>query len=252
VVALAAERGLAAIAITDHDTVEGVAEAAEAGAPLGVEVVPGVEISSLFGRHEPHILGLFVDVSNPQLLAMLERLREDRLRRARLIVGKLQALGLDVTVDQVLQRSGPGSVGRMHIAQVISEGGYSSTVQDAFARYIGRRGTAFVDRNAPPTRSAIDAVVAAGGVPVLAHPGHLRLDSEIPSWASWGLKGLEALHTDHSPEQAKRYKEMARKLGIIATGGSDCHGYAKSEPILGSVSVPYSVVEELRRASGKA
>ena len=249
---LAAERGLAAVAITDHDTVDGVAEAVEAGREAGIEVVPGLELSSRHGRYEPHILGFFIDYTSETFRSLLERLKKDRLERAGLIVEKLRALGVEITIEQVLERSGPGTVGRMHIAQIVHANGFSPSVQEAFGRYVGRKRPAFVERHAPSTRKAIDAIVAAGGVPVLAHPGHLRLDPQIAAWASWGLRGLEVYHTDHRPEQSKRYAEMAERLGMIVTGGSDCHGFAKSEPMLGNVTVPYSTVEALRQASGAA
>ncbi len=252
VVAAAKAGGLRAIALTDHDTIDGLAEALVAGSELGLEVIPGIEISA---HHEPgsmHILGYFVDHRSPQLDAQLRVLKKARAERNPQIVAKLQELGIKITLAEVEEVSGGGQVGRPHIAQVLVQKGYVAT----FERLIGNHGPAYVSKFRFPPQEAIAMIRAAGGVAGLAHPftleygsiGHLR--QIMVRLAGWGLQALEVSYPEHTPEQRELYRQLAQELDLIMTGGSDFHGDIKPDIQLGWVGaghrVGYEVVAQLK------
>ncbi|MGI6147149.1 MAG: PHP domain-containing protein [Firmicutes bacterium] len=245
----AARRGLAAIAVTDHDSVDGVEASLDAGDSLGVTVVGGVEISTDVDDGEIHVLGYFVDVHHEPFLKLLYEQRESRLRRVELMLEKLARLGVNLEISDVLAVAEPGaSVGRPHVASAMIRGGYVTSWDEAFSRYIGRRAPAYVPRSKLTPHEAVQAILEAGGVPVMAHPGLVNNDHMIPSLVESGLKGIEVVYPDHSPAQQRHYQALARQYGLVATGGSDCHGpRSKSGVMLGTSTVDVSVVEELRR-----
>lgn len=238
-VARAAERGLDVVAVTDHDTTDGLAEAAEAGGRLGVEVVPGVEFSAEYERTSVHVLCYWMDVANPELQTELLRLRDDRFRRGEMMVDKLRDLGFDVTFERVQEIAGGGNIVRPHVAQAMVEAGIVGSEEEAFERWIADGRPAHVPKHALDPLEALALIRGASGLCVLAHPGMWGDQTEVPlelieRMAEAGMAGLEVDHTDHDPEQRARYRALADRLGLIPTGGSDCHG-TRYEPIrLGS------------------
>lgn len=229
VVRLAAERALDVVALTDHDTTDGLAEALATGSVVGVEVVPGVEFSAEFDGNSVHVLCYWMDPEDTALQLELRRLREDRFRRGELMVGKLQGLGLPVAFQRVREIAGDATIVRPHIAQAMVEAGVVATEKEAFERYIGDGGPAHVAKHALDPVNAVALIDGAGGVCALAHPGMWGDQSAVPvelieRMAAAGMRGLEVDHPDHTPEMRERYRTLAGELGLIATGGSDCHG----------------------------
>jgi predicted metal-dependent phosphoesterase TrpH len=229
VVRLAAERALDVVALTDHDTTDGLAEALATGSVVGVEVVPGVEFSAEFEGNSVHVLCYWMDPQDPALQLELRRLREDRFRRGELMVGKLQELGLPVAFQRVRAIAGDATIVRPHIAQAMVEAGVVATEKEAFERYIGDGGPAHVAKHALDPVNAVALIDGAGGVCALAHPGMWGDQSSVPvelieRMAAAGMRGLEVDHPDHTPEMRERYRTLSGELGLIATGGSDCHG----------------------------
>jgi predicted metal-dependent phosphoesterase TrpH len=250
VVARARERGLAAVAITDHDSLDGI-ERARVAARNAVEVVPGIEISTQEGGLDLHLLGYFVDGSDPALLARLARFREERIERARAIAWRLAALGAAVDVDEVLVRARPGVVGRPHLAEALVRAGHVGSVDDAFRRFLGARAQAFVPRPAFRPDEAIAMIHAAGGVSVLAHPGNALSDARVAKLAARGLRGIEVWHPQHGAPLVRHYRALATRLGLIATGGSDFHAPGRTFD-LGDLPVPAGVLTRLKQAAGVA
>ncbi|MDH7568138.1 MAG: PHP domain-containing protein [Armatimonadota bacterium] len=249
-VALAQEMGLAAVGVTDHDSVDGVPEAMEAGQRLGVWVVPGVEISTEASEQEVHLLGYFLDPYHAPLRAALRQLREGRLRRGEEMVTRLRALGIDVDMKRLLELAGEqGSVGRPHLAQALVELGAAESIDEAFRLYLRRGRPAYVRRQKLAPEQAISLVRDAGGVPVLAHPAPAQRDECIPGWVRTGLCGIETRHPDHDEEDVIRYCDLARRFGLIATAGSDFHRHEGRRRRLGACTSPLSVVKRLEKAA---
>jgi predicted metal-dependent phosphoesterase TrpH len=251
-VALARDRGLEGVAVTDHDTLDGLPEAEAAGARLGVEVVPGVELSTVHEGRGVHLLCYFVDPGHRGLRAELDRLREDRYRRGERMVARLRELGYPITFERVREIAGGGTIVRPHIALALVEAGVVPSVKDAFTEeLIGHGGRAYVEKHALDPVAALDLAHAAGGVCVLAHPGTGREADPVPDalveeLAARGLDGLEALHPDHPPDVEARYVRMAERLGLVWTGSSDCHGALYDPVRLGMRTTPREQLEELR------
>ncbi len=256
VVRQAKEGGLAAMALTDHDTVDGLAEAVTAGKRLGVEVIPGVEISAQCPGCTMHILGLFVDYHNGLLDQRLAVLKQARLDRNPQIIAKLNALNIPITMARVEEISGGGQVGRPHIARALMEAGYVRSIQEAFDTYLRMGGKAYVSKFRFPPDQALAMIREAKGIPVLAHPFTLNLGSafalknRITELKGLGLAGLEVFYSEHSPEQEALYLKLARELDLLVTGGSDYHGQNKPEITLGSFAsqskLTYDLVEALK------
>jgi len=257
VVRAAKEKGFGCIALADHDTVDGIQEALESGSELGVEVIPAVEFSTLYDGGEVHILGYCVDWKDSELKARLKAVADARLNRARGMVTKLQHLGVDISWKEVMRISGGGSVGRPHIARAMLEKGYISTIGEAFTKeYIGNGGKAYVERYEMPPERAIQLTKEAGGVPVLAHPGFFKKTSRLEKedilyLVGHGLQGIEVWHTKHTEEDTSFYRGIAREMGLIMTGGSDCHGGNGDEVLLGKIKLPYEYVENLLSVCNK-
>ncbi len=261
-VRLARNSGLEALAVTDHDTVGGLAEAMEAGRDTGLEVVPGCELSVDFpGPGFMHILGLYVPAEPQRLLAGMKELNDLRADRNVRIVKKLQDLGLDMTYEAVLALAG-GTVGRPHIARAIIDAGGATTVQQAFEEYLGEGGKAYVPKDKFSPEKAITLLRDEGATVVLAHPYSIRkdgnaLEREMRQLMDFGLEGLECLYSEHSQGQTQAYLDLAKRLGLLVTGGSDFHGAPKPKIRLGvgrgGLMVPYRLLEaikERRRSQG--
>jgi predicted metal-dependent phosphoesterase TrpH len=244
--------GLQGVALTDHDIVSGFEEALEAGKKWGIEVIPGVEISTLWEKKEIHVLGYFIDTHSPKLLEQLQIQRQARQRRNQQMIQKLNELGIEIRIEEVLakKRDDVSNVGRPHIAEVLVDKGVVQTISEAFDKYLGEEtGIAYVTTSRIDSLQAIDLIKECGGVPVLAHPGLYGRDELIPLMVERGLVGLEVRHPDHSAEDVKRYQRLAEKYGLIPTAGSDFHGErqgAMYHADLGTCSVDVTQVEKLR------
>lgn len=231
---LAKEKGIDVIALTDHDTVSGVKEALDKGKELGVKVLRGVELSA-FSSYEVHVLGYNIDINSAALNGKLEELRQKRVSRAHKILDKLETFNIKLDRSQL---KNDGSVGRPHIAQLLLRGGYVTSIQDAFERYLGKTGAAYVPSNRLTPLEAVKTIKAAGGLAVLAHPlvfvNKGVLDDLICGLKPFGLDGLEANYPSHTPEITAHLYDVARNYRLIATGGTDYHG--KIRPVeMGSV-----------------
>jgi 3',5'-nucleoside bisphosphate phosphatase len=260
VLGLAYKAGVTALAITDHDIVEGLPEAMAAGAHLGIEVIPGVEISSRFEQTELHVLGYFMDWQDPVFNQRLAQLRSFRHARNPLIVEKLKGLGLDITYEEVRALAGTDSVGRPHIARVLMQKGYVQSAKEAFDRYLADGKAAHVPRQLPEPAEAIAWILEARGLPVLAHPtwiratedGLLKLCQELKAA---GLKGIEVHYSTHKRAQTATYLNIAKRLDLLVTGGSDFHGVTKPDIEVGvgrgGLKVPDRLLAPLKEAAAR-
>lgn len=251
-VSLALERGLDVLAIADHDSVEGIASALDAAEGTGLVLVPAVELSAVDGGRDIHVLAYFVDHTSPSLLAYLEDLREARLHRAETMVAALNEAGLPIDLDGVLALSNGGAVGRSHVARALVEAGHADTVGDAFSRLIGRGRPFYVRKDSRSPKDVLAAVLDSGAVPVLAHPGVSGATDLVPQLVAAGLRGVEAYHADHTPGQRDSLLALARRFGLLVTGGTDYHGPGAPNPDLGTAYVPESAVRALLEAGGPA
>lgn len=247
-VARAIEKRLAALAVTDHDTVEAVPRArSAAGATL--ELIPGIEMSTAFEGADLHILGYYVNPEHGALRERLLRFQQERRERALSIVERLRELGAPVDLEAVLELAGPGVVGRPHVAEAMVRAGLVADFDDAFDRYLGSQAPAYVPRPAFSPGEAIALIHAADGVSVLAHPGSQMPDSVIERLRTSGLRGLEVWHPQHGNATVRRYRALAERLGLLETGGSDFHGEHRSVD-LGELPVPVTVLDPLKAAAG--
>jgi 3',5'-nucleoside bisphosphate phosphatase len=247
----AAGQGVKALAVTDHDTLDGLGEAIAAGREYGVEIVPGLEISAEYSPGTMHILGYYIDLESRQLLEKLSSLRDARNDRNPKIAAKLQSLGLDVSIEEVERMAGGEVVGRPHFARVMVEKGYVVTPQEAFDRYLAKGAPAYMEKARLEPQAAIEAISKAGGVAVLAHPYQLRarsaeeLDRVIASLKDAGLDGMEVIYSRHNAAQIEEYRRLADRYGLLITGGSDFHGVTKPDIEVGIGLGNLSVPEEL-------
>ena len=259
-VELAHQQGLDILAITDHDTTDGLTEAMEAAQGLPLELVPGIELSTEFQGRETHMLGYFIDLSDPQFQARLERLRATRVDRIQHILERLHALKVEISLAEVEHVAGRGTIGRPHIAQVLIEKGYVKGMKEAFERFLGIRGAAYVRRVVPEAAEIITWITEAGGIPILAHPYWEGLNAEktvvsCRTLADQGLRGLEVFYGTFSAQQISLNLHLARQFDLLITGGSDFHGTFKPEISIGtgrgSLNVPSGLMDPLRRAAGR-
>jgi predicted metal-dependent phosphoesterase TrpH len=242
---------LAAVAITDHDTLAGIDEAIETGEEFGITVVPGVEISTLTPENtEAHILGYFFDHHDPTLTAELDVLRNARSDRARKMVEQLNAVGVGVSMERVSELSDGGAIGRPHVARAIIEIGAASSMDTAFGKYLVEGCPGFVPRYKVTPAQAVHMIIAAGGVACCAHVAKLKRDELVLELVKQGLAAIEVYHPDHGPASSRFYKRFALRHGLIITGGSDAHGNPGPKPSsVGCVTVSHEAVEQLRKAA---
>lgn len=246
VVARAAAAGLGALAIADHDTVEGIHPAVEEGRRRGLEVLPAIELGADHRGREVHILGYMIDVGNEYLLSRLAYFRKTRSERVFKMVDRLNKLGCPITLERVLEVAGCGSVGRPHIARAMVEKGFVESVEEAFERFIAEGRPGYEPRNKCTPAQAVHIIRLAGGVPVLAHPGLAQDDDLIPELIPGGLQGIEVYHPGHHPEVSRHYLNICDRHGLVATGGSDYHGADSRHNLLGACTVPCGVVERIK------
>lgn len=247
VVELAREAGLSAIAITDHDNTEAFAVADPVARRLGIELIPGIEMSASTESLEVHILGFLIDLENVALQQHLVRQQARRVERVREMVRRLVRVGITIDAEEVFRLAGEGTVGRPHVARVLLSRGYVSTLAEAFDKYIGApEHPGFVPGSPLSPAEIIRAIREADGVPVLAHPVYLKHDELIEQFLVDGLAGLEAYHSGHTPPLALHYERMADRLKLLKSGGSDYHGSSKEGSPIGVVKIPYALVESLK------
>lgn len=244
----ASRLNLAAVAITDHDTVEGIPRGLEAAGKYGVEVIPGIELSTNLDNGDLHILGYFIDYKDEALLGLISKVKKSRFDRIVKMVRKLQELGVNISLQKVLSKAKEkSSLGRPHIARVLVESGHVSSIKEAFDKYLGSHCPAYVERYKLEPEEVVNIIKQSGGVPVLAHPGMLSSFEYIERCISAGIQGIEVFHSKHSPEQTREFEIIAKRYSLIPTGGSDCHGeYCGKGLLLGQVTVPYQIVEDLK------
>ena len=237
--------GLQAMSLTDHDTVEGIPEATAAGERLGMEVVPGTELSAHVRDREVHILAYFIDCSDDQLGNSLEQSFASRHERGIAIVEKLKGLGLRVSLDDVLSQAKGSPLGRPHIAAAMVENGLVADKDEAFNRYIGDRGPAFKPKPYTAAENVIELIHRTAGVAVLAHPGASLPEFVIEQLVSHGLDGIEVFHPAHQPPQIDFYNGLADRYGLLKSGGADSHGNVDGTRI-GDYGVGYEVIKAMR------
>jgi len=245
----AKELKLAALAICDHDCIDGIKEAQEIAPKYGIEIIPGVEVTSEKDGTEIHILGYFIDIVNGPILKLLENIKTSRIKRIYTMVEKLNKHNVNIRPEAVFELSQKGSISRLHLATALCKEGFVSTIREAFAKYIGDHAPCYVTKFNTAPEETIKAILESGGVPVCAHPKVMGRDDFIPSFVKAGLRGLEVYHTDQGKSASQYYLNLTRKLGLLATGGSDCHGIGKGRILMGRVTMPYSTVDKLRKES---
>ncbi|HBT47337.1 MAG TPA: phosphatase [Peptococcaceae bacterium] len=246
-VRLAGEKGLSTIAVTDHDTVDGLEEALGAASLYGVEVIPGIELSTEWEGRDVHLLGYYIDFEGDRLRSFLLKRQEARYTRCLKIVSRLQELGYPLTWDDVSAVVRGRAVGRLHIAQALVARGFVPSIEFAFSRLLERGRPAYVPRHKLTPAEGVEIIRSCQGVAVLAHPGLIGEDTIIRELAGRGLQGLEAYYPRHSRDETAGYLAMAEELGLLVTGGSDFHGSDVPEHAeLGAVTVGEEVIEKLR------
>ena len=244
----AAELGLVIIALTDHDTVDGISPALEAAKKFPqLKIIPAVEVSTDVPSGEVHVLGYFIDYTSQELAEELARFRDSRERRAQGMVAKLAGLGIQIDWQRVREIAGDGSIARPHIAQAMLEKGYISSIKEAFDKYITRDGPAYVGREKLTPADAVALIVRTQGLPVMAHPFTVAdPEAMIIEMKAAGLVGLEAYYNGYTTDEINRLVRLADRHGLIATGGSDYHGLGGiGETMIGGVNVPMASVERL-------
>ena len=260
-VEIAHQQGVNILAITDHDTTEGLPEAMEAAHHLPIEIIPGIELSTEFQGRETHMLGYFIDLADPQFQARLEQLRATRVDRLHHILDRLHTLKMEISLDEVEHVAGGGTMGRPHIAQLLIEKGYVKGMKEAFDRFLGVRGAAYVRRVVPEAAEIMMWITEAGGIPILAHPyweglGTDKTTDSCRALVEQGLRGLEVFYGTFSARQISINLNLARKFDLLMTGGSDFHGTFKPEILVGtgrgSLRVPPKLVDHLRQAAGRS
>ena len=242
----AVKNNLKIISITDHDSVDGIAASIEEGEKSGVEVIPGIEISTTVDTGEIHILGYFIDYTDEYFLKSLKRIQEIRIKRMSVMVDKLKKLAVDIDFDELIEYVSNNSICRLHLAHFLKKKGIVGSVYEAFDRYIGSGKPAYEKMNALTPEEGIELISNAGGVSILAHHGLTRRDDLIDAMIYTGLNGLEVYHSGHSEEDTNRYFQMTKDKGLLVTGGSDCHGEKKLNILMGRVKLPIQYVDRLK------
>lgn len=247
----AQKMGFTTIAITDHDATDSIQEALTTGKEVGLEVIPGIEISSTDNHQEVHILGYNIDPNNKKLKAMLNKMTDFRKNVAAKMVAKLNKLGIAISYDRVKEIAQGKVVSRVHIAMAMQEKGYIKEINEAFTdEYIGNNGKAYVGKYKISPQDTIKLIKQAKGVPVLAHPIYLAqemniIENKIAQYTKLGIEGLEVYYSQHTPEQTEHFKNLAQKHNLLITGGSDCHGQTKN--LLGTIRLESAYVEALKK-----
>ncbi len=245
IVEMAAAKKLKTISITDHDCIDAYPLAQELGAKLDVEVIPGVELSSEIAGADIHILGYYMDIHNAHLIAKLAELKKARYARAEKIVENLNAQGIDLRFETVLNIAGGAAIGRPHIAAALLKEELVYSFREAFDKFIGYESPAYVEKLSMHPEEVFQLIRNAGGVPVLAHPGVTKVDERIPQFIREGLMGIEVFHSEHIGAMERYYMQYCKKHNLAFTGGSDFHNGHQSKSEVGNPKVPYGAIESL-------
>ena len=248
----AKQQDLRAIALTDHDTVEGCARTAAACATEGIEFIVGTELTAELNSNELHVLAYLVDPQNPKLVSEIAKFQQVRQQRIREMVARINELNIPLNVDDVFALANCRSPGRPHVARALVKARLCGTLDEAFERFLKKGRPAWVPKAKMSALEAIELIHQAGGLAVMAHPGLNRTDESIPELVRSGLDGIECFHTKHNAATAERYQRIAHEHGLLITGGSDCHGLSKGKPLIGTVRLDYQHVEKLYAAKKSA
>ncbi|MCM8795524.1 MAG: PHP domain-containing protein [Candidatus Omnitrophica bacterium] len=240
--------GLDCISVVDHDTVAGIDECIKLATSKGIEVIPGIEVTCEYQEQEVHILGYLIDYENKALREKLDELKRVRVERIYKIIDKLNNIGIDLKSEDVFALAKEGTVGRLHVARAMLKEGLVGSVGEAFQKYIGEDCPAFVLGFKLTPSEAISLIKNSKGIPVLAHPYSLKRDDLIPPLVDLGIMGLEVYYPEHTSSMVRSYLSVAKKYNLLITGGSDCHGDIRPEAKLGSVKIPYILVEKIKLA----
>lgn len=247
------DAGVRLISITDHDSVSGLAEAESCSKEIGIEVVPGIEITSTYGRYQLHFLGFFFDYNEKSFASRLDYLRSARLNRARRIIAKLNRIKIPLKFESVLERSGvENSIGRPHIANTMVEEGYAETYDEVFNKYLGIGRPAYEANHPFPPEEAIEMIAQAGGLSFIAHPSHYVTGDVLRQFQQFGLDGIEVIHPSHSPEEVECARSFADCNNLLKCGGSDFHGGLKNDDAnFGKYSVEEEWLESMQERLGR-
>jgi predicted metal-dependent phosphoesterase TrpH len=246
-----ARLGFAALSLTDHDSVEGCARMTAACAAAGIEFIPGTELTAEIGDTELHLLGYFLDLQNGKLLTETARFQIVRQNRIHEMVAAINKLGVPLAVETVFALANCKSPGRPHVARALVQAGFVANLDEAFERFLKKNRAAWVPKAKMSALEGIELIHQAGGLAVMAHPGLNRTDEIIPALAEAGMDGIECFHAKHSIQMSERYLAIAGQYHLLVTGGSDCHGFSKNKPLIGTVKLPYEHVEKLKAAAGR-
>ena len=262
----AREKGLTCISVTDHDTMSSFDECADEAKKIGIELIPGIEISAQFEPGTLHVLGFFLDRNQAELRSTLESIQKARKERNPQIIEELNRLGIDITLKEVEAESGGKQIGRPHFAKVLFKKGVVKSMDDAFNQYLGKGKSAYIDKRRLSSRDSIQRIREAGGIAVIAHPKQMfpdveaihelpLLEKELARLVEEGLGGIEAYNSCQSRQEAEQYKRLAKRFNLFVTGGSDFHGANKPDVVLGSIGngaeLDYKVVEEMKASLEK-
>ena len=242
----AQKNGLACIALTDHDTVEGCARTAAACAAVKMDFIPGAELTAEHEDIEVHILGYFLNIADEKFLARIATFQAVRQNRILEMFAALNKLGIPLQAEAVFALANCKSPGRPHVARALVKEKLITNLDEAFDKYLKKGRPAWVPKSKMSALEAVELIHGAGGLAVIAHPGLNRTDDIIPDLVDAGMDGIECFHTKHSTVMSERYLEFADKYHLLVTGGSDCHGFSKSRPLIGTVKLPYDHVERLK------
>ena len=224
---------------------------AAACAAADMEFIPASELTAELGDHELHLLGYFLNTTNATLLAELAKFQEVRQNRIREMVARIQKLGVPLREELVFEVANCRAPGRPHVARALVKAGLCRNLDEAFERFLKKGRPAWVPKFKMSAPEAIELIHQAGGLAVMAHPGLNNCDDLIPALAEYGIDGLECYHTKHAAAAAYHYQKVAEQLGLLVTGGSDCHGLSKGRPLIGGVKLPYWRVEDMKKAVQK-
>lgn len=254
VVAYSEGKGMDAIAITDHDCCDGISAAINSAKSL--EIIPGVELTAEMDEVEIHILGYFIDWQKGPFVRKLKEFSKVREERAKKILKKLKEYDIEASEQELFELSGPGSVGRLHIAQLLVKKGSVGSLQEAFEKYIGNSRPCYVKKFKLSPKDAVDMIKKAGGIAILAHPKTIcrnksSLEETINPLLKEGIQGIEVYYPEHTYEDEKNLKSLAEKYKLFITGGSDCHGLGKGDCLIGKVKIPYELVARMKEYAGR-
>lgn len=238
--------GLVALALTDHDTVEGCTRMAAACAEARIEFVPATEITAEISGIEVHLLGYFLDVEHPALLSRMELFQKGRQERIREIVARLRRLQVPLEEQDVFALANCKSPGRPHVARALIQRRVCASLDEAFERFLKKNRPGWVPRERISARDALALIHDAGGLAVVAHPGLARTEEALPNLVAAGIDGIECFHSRHSPSASEYYVGLAEQHGLLVTGGSDCHGMNKGKPLIGSIQLPYEYLRLMK------